>query len=60
MHGTITLDLMQDGRIILNARRNSPYAHRRRIFDKGQVGIHSFISHYIEAVADPAIRWDTD
>lgn len=58
MQGTITLDLNDEDKIIANARRNKPYAHQRKIFDKDDFGnIHSFVSHYIEAIPDPSIRW---
>ena len=60
MQGTITLDLDDSGNIICNARRNKPYAHERQILDKDDFGnLHSFVSHYVEAIADPSIRWET-
>jgi len=58
MNGTITLDMDDEGNVICNARRNKPYAHQRKIFDKDDFGnIHSFVSHYIEAINDPAVKW---
>ena len=58
MLGTITIDLTQDGHIILNARRNKPYAHRRLRIEASKFGdIHKFVSHYIEAIPDESKQW---
>ena len=61
MKGTITLDLTDNGHINCNARRNSPYAHRRKIlFADDFAKIHEFVSHYVEAISDSTKPWDTD
>ena len=59
MLGTITIDITQAGHVILNARRNKPYAHQHKRLDRHQFGdIHAFVSHYIEAIQDESLKWD--
>ena len=58
MRGTITIDVTENGDLILNARRNNPYAHRHLKLDKGEKGdLLAFVTHYREAISDERLKW---
>ena len=61
MIGTIMLDVAEDGKIYAYATRHAkPTAAIRKEFYRSQFGdIHAFVSHYLEAVQDPSLKWET-